>query len=68
MLIGLKVAVVKSGRHGYQIARSLDWHPSKLSAIISETYIPDGLEKELLAEELGVTVKELFNPSDPVAA
>ena len=68
MLLAVKVAIVKSGRHGYEIARSLRWHQTKLSAIISENYVPSSIEKELLAEELQVTVEELFNHSDPVVA
>ena len=68
MLLGLKVAIVKSGKHGYEVARALNWNPSKLSAIISETYVPSSCEKEDLAKELRVTVDELFNPFDPVIA
>ena len=67
MLIGVKVAIVKSGRHAYEIARALDWHQSKLSAIVSETYAPSSIEKEDLARELEVTVDELFNPSPVIA-
>ena len=67
MLIGVKIAIVKSGRHGYEIARALDWHQSKLSAIISENYEPSSMEKEDLARELGLTVPELFSP-EPVEA
>lgn len=63
MLIGVKVAIVKSGKHAYEIARALDWHQSKLSAIVSETYEPSSLEKEDLAKELRVTADELFGPS-----
>jgi len=68
MLIPVKVAIAKSGRHGYEIARALNWHQTKLSAIISENYQPSSMEKEDLAEELQVTVDELFNPSPHVTA
>lgn len=68
MLLGVKVAIVKSGRHGYEIARALNWHQSKLSAIISENYDPSSMEKEDLAKELGVTVDELFNCKEKVPA
>ena len=60
MLLGVKVAIIKSGKHGYEIARALNWHQSKLSAIINETYQPSSMEKEDLAIELGTTVGELF--------
>lgn len=68
MLLGVKIAVVKSGRHGYEIARALNWHPTKLSAIISENYKPSSMEKEDLAKELNSSVGELFNSKDPVSA
>ena len=60
MRLPVKVAIVKTGRRGYEIARALDWHPAKLSQIINEIYTPTTLEMELLSEELGVPVEELF--------
>jgi len=60
MRLQVKVAVVKSGRRGYEVARALHWHPAKLSQIINEIYTPTSLEMELLSEELGVPVEELF--------
>jgi len=66
MLIEVKVAILRTGKKHYEIARQLGWAPGKISQIISEVYTPDSLEKELLAEELQVTVDELFNPSRQV--
>ena len=60
MRLQVKVAIVKSGRRGYEIASALHWHPAKLSQIINEIYTPTSLEMELLSEELGVPVGELF--------
>ena len=62
MLIQLKIAILKSNRKSYEIAKSLGWHGSKISSIIAETYVPDSIEKEELARELGTTVEALFNP------
>jgi len=60
MYVQLKISILRSGRKSYQIARALDWHPSKLSHIIAGIYVPDSIEKEELANELGVTVDEIF--------
>jgi len=69
MRLQVKVAIVKSGRRGYEVAHALQWHPAKLSQIINEIYTPTSLEMELLSEELGVPVEELFpKPSRRVPA
>ncbi len=60
MLLNLKFAIIRDGRPQYKISHSLDWDPSKISKIIAEKYIPSSMEMEDLAEELGVTVDELF--------
>lgn len=65
MLLELKVAIVRTGRRNYEICHALGWYPSKLSAVINETYVPDSIEKEDLARELGLTVDDLFNPARP---
>lgn len=67
MLIPLKIAILKSNRKSYEIARSMGWHASKISSIIAETYVPDSIEKEELARELGTTVEALFNPDKKAA-
>ena len=63
----LKVSFVRSGRKIYAIARDLDWHPTKISQIISGVYSPDEIEKKQLAHALGAPVEEIF-PADPVEA
>ena len=68
MFIGIKIAVIKSGRKSYEIANALGWKPSKLSMIINGSYVPTSCEKEDLAHELEVTVQELFNPHEQVSA
>ncbi len=60
MLLELKLAIVRSGRAQYRISQALGWHPSKISTIIAEKYIPYSIEKEVLAAEIGVSVDELF--------
>jgi hypothetical protein len=55
----IKVAVLRSEKKGYEIARQLDWHPSKLSQIISGVYLPDSNEKQRLAKTLGQSVNKL---------
>jgi len=66
----LKIAIIESGRKGYQIARELDWHPTKVSQIVIGAHRPNSDEKRQLANTLGKTVGELFqtpNPSNRVA-
>ena len=67
MLLNLKFAIIRDGRPQYKISHSLDWDPSKISKIIAEKYIPDSIEKEILAAELGTTVEALFNPDKKAA-
>lgn len=58
----IKVAIYRSGRRQYEVARAQKMSPSKLSAIIHGAYEPSSSEKEDLAAELGTTVEALFNP------
>ena len=67
MLLNLKFAIIRDGRPQYKISQSLGWDPSKISKIIAEKYIPDSIEKEILAAELGTTVEALFNPDQKAA-
>jgi len=64
----IKVAILRSGLKAYQVANKLDWHPSKLSQVISGIYRPSWTEKKALADVLGVPTGELFNPSTQVVA
>ena len=67
MLLNVKLAVVRSGRQNYELCQALDWYPSKISAIINESYVPSTMEKEDLHRELRatVTIDELFESSKP---
>ena len=60
MCVELEILILKSGKKKYEIARELDWHPSKLSAILSEVYEPSTIEKEDVAVVLGCRVDEAF--------
>ena len=65
----LKIAIIESGRKGYELAHDLGWHPTKISQIVIGAHHPNSDEQRQLANILGKTVAELFpNPSDPVAA
>ena len=57
----LKIAIIESGRKGYEIARHLEWHPTKVSQIIIGAYTPSSFEKRQLAEALGRSVHEIFS-------
>ena len=67
MLLTLKIKILESRRRQYQIAHSLGWHPTKLSAIIHGAHEPSSSEKEDLAAELDTTVEALFNPDQKAA-
>ena len=66
--IEIKVAILRSGRKGYQIAQNLDWHPTRISQIISGVYTPSHKEKRELAEALNTTVPKLFSEQYPPVA
>ncbi len=56
----LILAIIESGRKGYEIARHLEWHPTKVSQIVIGAYTPNSVEKRQLSEVLGRSVQELF--------
>jgi len=56
----IKVAIYRSGLRAYQVAYKLDWHPSKLSQVISGIQRLSWTEKKALADALGASVGELF--------
>ena len=56
----LKIAIIESGEKGYEVARKLEWHPTKVSQIVIGAYTPNSAEKRQLAEVLGRLVQELF--------
>jgi transcriptional regulator with XRE-family HTH domain len=59
--IRLKIAIIESGQKGYEIANSLNWHPTKVSQIVIGASRPSAEEKLLLANVLEKSVAELFN-------
>ena len=59
----LKIAIIETGQKGYQIARRLGWHPTKVSQIVIGAHPPNAEEKRQLARMLGKTVAELFHTS-----
>lgn len=61
MNLEIKIAVIRSGKKSYEIARAIGWHPSKISQIVSGIYSPSEAEKRQLALELRRTVDELFS-------
>ncbi len=63
----LKKEIIGSGNKCFEIAKRLNWHPSKISRIFNETYIPTDAEKHQLAGALGVGVGELFQEQPTVA-
>jgi len=67
--IRLKIAIIESGRKGYEIAHQLDWHPTKVSQIVIGAHRPNSDEQRQLANILNKKVAELFpSHADPVPA
>jgi len=64
----LKIAIIKSGREGYEIARELNWHPTKVSQIKIGAHRPSFDEKRQLAVILDKVVSELFPEPHPTVA
>jgi len=60
MRIDLKVGILKSGLKNYELAAELGWSPSKLSAVLSESYDPTQAEREAIADVLGLSVHNIF--------
>jgi len=64
----LKIAIIESGRKGYEIAHQLNWHPTKVSQIVIGAHKPNSDEQLQLAAILDRTVTELFPESNPTVA
>lgn len=64
MRLALKIGIISSGLRAYQVAAKLDWSPSKISAIIAETYDPTAEEMRAIAEVLGRSIHDLFPESN----
>ena len=60
MNVNLKVEIIRKRLKAYEVAHRLNWAPSKLSAVISQIYLPTIEEKRRLADVLGVQVSEIF--------
>lgn len=59
----LKIAIIQSGYKGYELAQTLNWHPTKVSQIVIGAYSPSFEEKKQLADTLGHSIGELFSPN-----
>ena len=57
----LKKEIAGSGKKCFEIAKAIKGHPSKVSRIINETYIPTDEEKDQLARAIGVPVEAIFS-------
>ena len=68
MNLKLKKEIVGSGKKCFEIAKCLNWHPSKISRIVNETYIPSDAEKYQLAKIIGVPLEGIFKDQPTVAA
>jgi len=67
--LNLELEILKSGKKKYELARALDWPPSKLSCIIHGIQKPTSEDQERLSAVLQADVAYLFpSPTDPVAA
>lgn len=64
----LKIAVIQSGRRGYEIERSAGFWPGKLSKIYAGIIEPTSEERIAIANVLGKPVAELFPTNEPVEA
>ncbi len=60
MRIDLEIEILRSCLKKREIAAELGWSPSKLSAVLSESYNPTQAEREAIAEVLGVSVYDIF--------
>lgn len=64
----LKIAIIESGRKGYEIAHGLGWHPTKVSQIVIGAHRPNPDEQRQLATILDRAVGELFTEPQPTVA
>ena len=60
--------IAGSGKKKRCIAKSLGWHPSKISQIASGVHIPTDEEKRQLAKAIGVKVEDIFQSQEMVEA
>ena len=58
--LNLKMAIIKSGKRQFQIAREAGMHPSVFSHYLNEHYPAPQEHQEAIASALGVEVDEIF--------
>ena len=63
----LKIAIIESGQKGYELANSLNWHPTKISQIVIGAQRPSADDKCQIANALGKSVAQLFNSDQETA-
>ena len=63
----LKIAIIESGKKGYELANSMGWHPTKVSQIVIGAQRPSADDKRQLAQALNKTVAQLFNSNQETA-
>jgi len=56
----LKIQIIRSGQHQYQVANALGWSPAKLSNIITGVTQPSFPDMKQLSEHLKIPIRELF--------
>lgn len=68
MIIGLKMAILRSGRSQWEIARDIGISETRLSRILRGRVEVRDEEREALARILGATMGELFDELVPAKA
>jgi len=61
-----EIKILRSGKKKYEIARLMNWHPSKLSTVVNGIYEPSEDEKKQLADVMHCQAHELFSDNPPV--
>ncbi|MCH7499167.1 MAG: hypothetical protein IH886_04045 [Nitrospinae bacterium] len=64
----LKIAIIESGRKGYEIAHQLNWHPTKVSQIVIGAHRANSEEQRQLSIILNKSVAEIFPETNPTVA
>ena len=62
--INLKLAILKSGKKSFEVAREAGLHPSVLLHYVNEHYEAPQEHKQAIAHALKSTVSELFQDSE----
>lgn len=64
--ISLKLAMLKAGVSNYALAKRLGCDPAKVSRILNGWLDPDEVTQRRIADELGVSVDELWGTKQAV--